>query len=173
MDRVLKDEDRNVGFRIVIDTREQEPYGFACPTVRQKLDAGDYSVAGHEDAVAVERKTLADFTSTVIHESDRFAAELDRLAGYSAACVVVEADLDAVLRGREERQLRGASPASLLGAAAHIAVSCGIPVFWCGSRQAACAFTEQYLRAFVRRVAREAGQFFRGRAHYPGGGSHG
>lgn len=171
MNRVLKDEDRNVGFRIVIDTREQEPYGFACPTVRQKLDAGDYSVAGHEDAVAVERKTLADFTSTVIHESDRFAAELERLVGHSAACVVVEADLDAVLRGREGRQLRGASPASVLGAAVHITVTYGIPVFWCGTRQAACAFTEQYLRAFVRSLAHGQGTSFRGRGR--GSGCHG
>ncbi len=63
-------------FRIVIDSREQEPYTFACEVVKAKLDAGDYSVAGFEQRVAVERKSLRDFVGTVIHDFDRFAREL-------------------------------------------------------------------------------------------------
>ena len=136
-------------FRIVIDTREQAPWGFDCPTVRRKLDAGDYSVDGLEAAVAVERKSLKDFVSTVIHDFPRFAAELERLSRYEAACIVVEADLDRVLRGLAADDLRGAAPASVMGAAAHISLHYGVPVFWCGSRQAARAFTDAYLRTFV------------------------
>ncbi len=146
------EENCDVAFRIVIDTREQEPYAFGCPTARRKLDAGDYSVVGHEDAVAVERKSLADFAQTVIRDFARFDLELRSLAEYKAACVVVEADLDDVLRGRARRHLRSVSPASVLGASAHITLRYGVPVFWCGSRQAACAFTEQYLRGLVRHV---------------------
>ena len=152
---MLTDEDNDVAFRIVIDTREQEPYAFACPTGHEKLDAGDYSVVGHERAVAVERKSLPDFAQTVIRDFDRFDVELRALGEYHAACVVVEADLDDVLRGRTRRQLRSVSPTSVLGAAVHITLRYGVPVFWCGSRQAACAFTEQYLRGFVRHVARD------------------
>jgi len=139
-----------MAFRIVVDTREIEPYGFECPTVRRKLDAGDYSVEGLETTVAVERKSLADFAGTVIHHLDRFAAELDRLAAMEAACVVVEADLDHVLRDRAATTLREVRPASLLGAALRIGHRWGVPVFWCGSRPAARAFTEAYLRMFVR-----------------------
>ena len=139
-----------MNFRIVIDTREQAPYGFDCQTVRHKLEAGDYSVAGLGSAVAVERKSLSDFASTVIHDFARFARELEKLSEFQAACIVVEADLDEVLRGREAQKLRGVSPASLLGAAVHISQRYGVPVFWCGSRQAARAFTEAYLRMFVR-----------------------
>ncbi|MEA3367368.1 MAG: ERCC4 domain-containing protein [Planctomycetota bacterium] len=65
----------------MIDTREQEAYGFDCPTVRRMLDAGDYPVDGLEIAIAVERKSLPDFAATVIHQFERFAAELDRLSG--------------------------------------------------------------------------------------------
>ncbi len=137
-------------FRIVIDTREQAPYGFDCQTVRRKLEAGDYSVAGLSHAVAVERKSLSDFASTVIHDFSRFAKELEKLSQFQAACIVVEADLDAVLRGKAQEILRGVSPTSLLGAAVHISLRYGVPVFWCGSRQAARAFTEAYLRMFVR-----------------------
>ena len=146
-------------FRIVIDTREQEPWAFDCPTVHRKLEAGDYSVAGLEDAVAVERKSPADFASTVIHDFPRLAAELEGLSTYQAACVVVEADLDAVLRGRVRAGRGDVSPHSLLGAAAHIGLRFGVPVFWCGSRQAARSFTDAYLRMFVRlRAARGAGE---------------
>lgn len=53
-------------FRIVIDSREKEPYTFACEVLKAKLDAGDYSVHGFEHQVAVERKSLADFVGTVI-----------------------------------------------------------------------------------------------------------
>ncbi|MBL7132879.1 MAG: ERCC4 domain-containing protein [Phycisphaerae bacterium] len=145
-----------MNFRIVIDTREQEAWGFDCPTVRRKLPAGDYSVDGLETAVAVERKSLGDFASTVIHHFERFAAELDRLRQYEAACIVVEADLDDVLRGQAAEDLRGAAPESILGAAVHIALRWGVPVFWCGSRPAARAFTDAYLRMFVR-TRRERG----------------
>lgn len=140
-------------FRIIIDTREQEPFGFTCATVRRALPAGDYAVDGHEELVAVERKSLTDFVHTVIHDFGRFAAELDQLSQLPHACIVVEADLDRVLRGQCGDALRGASPESLLGAAVHIQVRFGVPVIWCGSRQAACAFTDAYLRMVVREAA--------------------
>ena len=137
-------------FQVIIDTREQAEYGFDCPTIRRKLDAGDYSVAGLESVVAVERKSLPDFVHTVIHDLDRFRAEMVKLASYEAACIVVEADLDRVLRGLESEALRGASPESILGAALWLGLHHDVPVFWCGSRQAARAFTDAYLRMFVR-----------------------
>jgi len=137
-------------FRIVIDTREQAPWGFDCPTVRRKLDAGDYSVDGLEGAVAVERKSLKDFVSTVFHSFKRFHREMERLATYEAACVVVEADLDAVLRGAEAEALRGVGPDALLGAALWLSLVHRVPIYWCGSRPAARAFTDAFLRMFVR-----------------------
>ena len=147
----------HVDFRIVIDTREQAPYGFDCPTVRRKLEAGDYSVDGLDRVVAVERKSLPDFASTVIHDFRRFGAELEKLARLQAACIVVEASLDVVLRGQAGDALHGVSPRSLLGAAVHISLRYRVPVYWCGSRQAARAFTDAWLRMFVRLPDRPEG----------------
>jgi ERCC4-type nuclease len=144
------DGHREMDFRIVIDTREIEPYGFDCPAVHRKLDAGDYSVDGLEGAVAVERKSLKDFVSTVVHDFKRFAAELQKLSKLEAGCVVVEADLDQVLRGLAASACRNVAPESLLGATVHIGLHYRVPVFWCGSRQAARAFTDAFLRMFVR-----------------------
>jgi len=138
---------------IIIDTREQEPYGFnpqLVRPVRRALPAGDYSVAGLEQMVAVERKTLDDFVGTVIRARGRFYRELRRLSSYTRACVVVEADLADVLAGR----YRGdAHPHSVLGSALAITVDFGIPVFFCSNRQIACRFVEGYLlRAAERRT---------------------
>ena len=140
--------------RIVIDSREQLPYSFGCQTVRKKLEAGDYSVEGYEHVMAVERKSLADFTNTVIHDFSRFASELDRLAAYEFAVVVVETDLDALLRGLKQAELRAVKPTALLGSATQITARWNVPVLWCGSRAAARAFTESMLRASVRELLR-------------------
>jgi len=137
-------------FTIIIDSREQQPYSFDCSTSVRKLEAGDYSVAGHEHRIAVERKSLPDFVRTVIHDAPRFRNELAKLTDCQFACVAVEADLDQVLRGLRQADLRLVTPTAVLGAALHIAVHHRIPVYWCGSRQAACAFTEAFLRMAVR-----------------------
>ena len=132
---------------IIIDTREQEPYTFdprLAGAVRRALPAGDYSVEGLEQCVAVERKTLDDFVSTVIHARQRFRDELRRLAEYGAACVVVEAGVADVLL----RHYRGeAHPNAVLGNALSIILDFRVPVFFCGNRQAACQFVLAYLLA--------------------------
>jgi ERCC4-type nuclease len=130
---------------LLVDTREQEPYSFDARLVtveRRALPAGDYSVAGLEGVVAVERKTLDDFVSTVIHSRPRFREELKKLEGYRAACVAVEGSLLDVLMHR----YRGdAHPNAVLGSALSIILDYRIPVFFCSSRQAACQFVQAYL----------------------------
>ncbi len=132
---------------IIIDTREQDFYSFdsrLAATVRRALPAGDYSVAGLEATVVVERKSLDDFVSTVIHSRERFRNELRKLAGYRAACVVVEAGVLDVLLHR----YRGdAHPNAVLGSALSIILDFHIPVFFCSNRQAACQFVQAYLLA--------------------------
>jgi len=112
--------------------------------VRRALPAGDYSVEGLEERVAVERKSLDDFVSTVIHGRARFRNELRKLAGYRAACIVVEAGVFDVLLHR----YRGdAHPNAVLGSALSIILDFRIPVFFCSNRQAACQFVQAYLLA--------------------------
>ena len=132
---------------IIIDTREQAEYSFdpqLAATVRRALPAGDYSVVGLEGEVAVERKSLDDFISTVIHARQRFRRELSKLAGYRAACVVVEANLLDILLGRYRGE---AHPKAVLGSTLSILLDYGIPVYFCGTRPAACQFVQAYLLA--------------------------
>ena len=69
-----------MSFRIIVDTREQAEYTFDCSVLRRKLDAGDYSVQGYEHRVAVERKSLADFVHTVIHDGHSYLRHGSKLA---------------------------------------------------------------------------------------------
>jgi len=138
---------------VIVDTREQEPLGFnpeLVTAVRRALPAGDYSVAGLEQTVAVERKTLDDFVGTVMHARGRFYRELQRLETYTRACIVVEANIADVVAGRYRGE---AHPNAVLGSAIAISVDFGVPVFFCSSRQIACRFVESYLlRAAERSV---------------------
>ena len=117
--------------------------------MRRALPAGDYSIEGLEDRVAVERKTLDDFVSTVIHSRERFREELRKLAGYRAACVVVEAGLIDML---QKRYRGGAHPNAVLGNALSIILDYRVPVFFCTNRQAACQFVQAYLLGRTREV---------------------
>ena len=99
-------------FTVLIDTREQRPFGFASirsdaytgrrpllvRTLVRTLDAGDYSLVGFERRVSVERKALADLFNTLGQARARFVRELQRLqAAYEFAAVVVEAGWEDIL----------------------------------------------------------------------------
>jgi len=135
---------------ILCDSREQQGFTFDPAVVRVErcaLPAGDYSLAGLADRVAVERKSLNDFVATVIRGRARFGIELKKLKSLEAACVVVEGDLSDVLAGRYKG---GAHPHSVFGAVMSIIVDCGVPVYFCSDRQIACRFTQEYLLRFYR-----------------------
>jgi len=144
---------------IIVDTREQLPYSFdpaLCAVERRKLDAGDYSLAGFEHRVAVERKSLDDFAATLTTTARRrrFYAELARMSesGCSHRCIVVEGGMDDVLAGRFRS---GASPRSVFGAAVSLMVTHGVLVAFCHDRQHAREFTESYLLKCAALFARE------------------
>jgi ERCC4-type nuclease len=139
---------------VVTDTREQLPYIFdskKVATIRKALPAGDYSLDGLEDRVAVERKTLADFVTTVIRGRKRFHRELQKLSAFESACVVVECNFRDLVEGRYRS---GAHPHALIATVASIVVDFGVPVYFCSDRQAACRFVQEYLTRFHRRIAR-------------------
>jgi DNA excision repair protein ERCC-4 len=130
---------------IVVDTRDpvETAWTFGdLPTVRAKLDAGDYSYVGGESSVAIERKTLSDWIATLTYGRDRFERELDRLASYRHAVIVVEAHLDEVLRGDYRSSV---PPKSLLGSTASIESRWGIGTQFLGTREHAMTWARTWL----------------------------
>lgn len=131
---------------IVIDTREQRPYTFddtrVGGVVHAALPAGDYSVQGCEMQIAIERKSLADYISTVVHAQERFGRELALLKTYPRAWIVVEGSLDEVLQGRYDSRV---TPQSLLAMTASLMTWYAIPVLFAGDRLSARALVEELL----------------------------
>lgn len=137
-------------FTIAVDTREQLEYSFSLPSIRKKLDAGDYSIVGMEHLIAVERKTLDDFVNTVVKQRERFHRELRLLTELACACVVVEGNMRDIL---DSRYRAGAHPNAILGSVISIIVDFSVPVYFCSDRQVACRFVEEFLTRFHRRNA--------------------
>jgi ERCC4-type nuclease len=126
------------GLVVVVDSREQTPWTFTLPTIVAGLPVGDYSIAGAEDSVALERKSLDDFVSSVTWNRERFWRSLEKLRAYRFGAVIVEASVADVLAGR---YVSKAHPWAILTSALAISVDFGLPVIFAGnaSDAARCA----------------------------------
>jgi hypothetical protein len=80
--------------KIYIDTREQKPLSFK-NSEKLKLDVGDYAVSGDNyDYTYVDRKSFADFCSTMTVGEKRFIRELQRCRDLGCYLfIVIECDL--------------------------------------------------------------------------------
>lgn len=130
---------------IVIDNREKKPYSFSpgIPTLRKKLLTGDYSIEGYENAIAVERKSLADFVNTVIHSQTNFSEELKRLSKMLCPLIIVEANAEDLWDKNKYKSK--IAPESLWKLAMSLSSKWGIPVFYFSNRQLARHSLEVYL----------------------------
>lgn len=77
---------------LIQDSREQLGYGplFQTPHVVSGLDCGDYSVAGLEHLISIERKSLQDLLGSLTSGRDRFEAELKRARSLHRFYVLIE-----------------------------------------------------------------------------------
>jgi len=135
---------------VIVDSREQEPWTFShLPTMTATLTDGDYSLAGLQGMVVVERKSLPDLLSCIGSERARFVRELTRLRAYPYRAVVVEASL-ADLEAREWRSRLTA--AHVLGSVASWQTRY-CPFIFAGSHAAAGRWAERFLFQVARHVA--------------------
>jgi ERCC4-type nuclease len=113
------------------------------------LATGDYSLAGLEQQCAIERKSLADWTHTVIHDAERWHRELQRLSALTTAVIVVEAGLPDVFA---QHQRSAAAPRAILGRALSAQVDYQVPVFFAGDRPHARLWATAWLARTARRL---------------------
>ena len=131
---------------VAIDTREQKPYCFPRSEVKT-LASGDYSIVGLEDRVAVERKTKPDAYSSLGQGRARFERELQRLARFDYAAVVIETSLPDFLRAPAFSRMNPRAAARSLIA---WSVKYRVCVFFAGDRRHGNALTRQLLEKFWR-----------------------
>ena len=137
--------------QIIADTREQEPYRFkrypAVEVIPGTLTAGDYSLPGFEDEVAIERKELSDLMGCLTHDRDRFMRELDRLRSYRSAAVVVEAPFSVIKAGMYRSHVK---PDAAVQSIYSIMQRYRMPFYFATDRTDAEAFAYHFLRHFTR-----------------------
>ena len=137
---------------IVIDTREQKPWTFSSTEfgiVRRGLPTGDYSLAGFEDQIAVERKSLGDLVGTLITDWIRFRKELYRMAGMDSAVIIAECNLSDI---QDKLYDSDANPEAVIARCAGCYVDHGIPVVFCGDALRAGRYVERFFRLWWKRM---------------------
>ena len=141
--------------RIIQDSREQCPFRFEGYPVEVEvgaLEAGDYSLAGFERRVSIERKCLSDLIGCLSGDRARFERELARLRGFDACAVVVESSQPTLRLGHYRSAMdAGSAWQSCLSFMQRF----NVPFIWCNSRQDAEQVTFDYLRHFHRDRVRE------------------
>jgi len=137
----------------ICDTREQKPLDLSPMLVRRAgLDTGDYSIAGLESVVTVERKSLPDLLACVGVERERFNREMLRILAFPHKMLIIEATWPAIRAGGWRSQVTpNAVAGSLLGW-----MSRGIPCFFAPDHEAAGAIVRHFLFLSARRRWYEA-----------------
>jgi hypothetical protein len=139
--------------RIEVDSRERYPYRFTGRSVeceRRTLRVGDYAVrAGPELVAVVERKSLEDFTKSLVDGTLNYA--LADLATLPLAAVVVEGRYGALLDNEHVQ------PGWLLELVARLQVRYpSLPIVFADSRKLAEDWTHRFLAAALVQHAPQA-----------------
>jgi len=124
---------------LIIDSMEQRPYSFRrfhkwfVGIERRKLPAGDYSIGGLEDRVAVERKSLQDLFNccSPYHSRSAFVRACERLSKMEFSALVIEGSITKILRSNE---FSGMHPNAVFGTIQALAVRWGIQPWFAPSR---------------------------------------
>ena len=132
------------GLRVLVDSRERYPYGFAGRQVesqRVALPAGDYAVARGEEVIAtVERKTFENLVASL--SDGTLAFQMQRLGEVARAAVVVEGRYSALFK------LEHVPSAFIADGLARLQVRYPeIPVVFADSRKFAEEWTYRFLAA--------------------------
>lgn len=158
---------------IIIDTNEQKPFFSGrnapkgIPIIRDNLKphGGDYSIAGFEHQIIIERKSAEDYLGSIFTE--RFANTFPLLKSHEVRYIIVERYLVDILKMCDPTAFRkqkkdspispvrhknkfGAHPNSVIGKTQSIMSKHGIPIYFASSREEAQAMTLGILQKFYK-----------------------
>jgi ERCC4-type nuclease len=139
--------------KIVIDTREQLPYRFQTPAISGTLPTGDYSLAGAEDLIAIERKTRDDLISCLCDGRERFERELYRGRALDFFALVIECTLSDIVSGNYRSKM---TPRSAIQSILTFSVRYRLPVFFVETRNYGARVTESLLLKYAKEMKKRA-----------------
>jgi ERCC4-type nuclease len=137
---------------LVQDSREQFGYQalFQTPTVVGGLVYGDYSVAGLESLIAIERKSLPDLLGSLTQGRDRFETELKRARSMHRFFLLVECYAEDILNADGFEWSR-VSPRSVWGSLMTWTTRYH-PILFGGTRETSARICEAILVAYARDI---------------------
>lgn len=140
-------------FKIIIDSREQNPLTFprTQKCVVSKLDVGDYSVEEYEKRIAIERKSLPDLFQTLGRGNKRFKKELERAREYEYFAIII----DGSYRECKYKSFPGSHYSSMRGyVIAQIVLTLhikyGINVFFAEDRMESAELVRDLFRTYLK-----------------------
>lgn len=131
---------------ILLDTREQTPWKFNCPTGVVGLPTGDYSLPGFEATICIERKTINDLVQTLIHDWQRFSRQLRRMAAMDISYIVCDCPLSRLIN---KEYVSETLPQCVRGKINHIAVEYGVNTLFLDTPEIAAAWTENLFQQYL------------------------
>lgn len=137
---------------IKIDTREQRPYNFENPSEVGTIPIGDYSIAGLENHIAIERKELNDLMGCLTTDRDRFECELFKGRSLDYFGLVLECSLSDLVNGHYRSEM---NPKSAIQSLLAFSVRYRLPVWFCESRQYAQRITESLLLKYAKEIEKK------------------
>jgi ERCC4-type nuclease len=138
---------------IVVDSREKQPYRFQTPAIKGTLPTGDYSVAGLEDFISIERKTLDDLVGCLCTGRQRFERELYRGKALDYFAIVIECSLSDLVNGNYRSKM---TPKSAIQSLLAFSIRYRLPVFFAESRDYGTRVTESLLLRYAKEVEKRA-----------------
>lgn len=130
---------------VLVDTREQMPLplvdnhpNWIGGEKRVKLGAGDYSIEGMQDILALERKSLADAIGSTMAGRARFIRSCERLAAFRWKAILIEATYEDMKTAyiRNEDLVTEAHPNAVCGTLDAIEAKFGIPILYTSQHRA-------------------------------------
>lgn len=100
------------------------------------MKTGDYTVAGMESLLALERKNLTDLAACTVFYRERFLSACARLAQFRWQAILVEATYEDIKSGLEQFGIPSeVHPNSICGLLDAIEAKFGIPVIYTSRNQ--------------------------------------
>ena len=135
---------------ILVDTREQKPWTFPGWAVRHKaLKHGDYSIAGYERQLCIERKSVADLFHSFTVKRDGMVKRLEGMGKIKCSSLIVEGDVWEIVRGVARSQVNGRL---LLGSVSAMCALNGVSFILAGDRAGAQEMARLMVDGFIRTI---------------------
>ena len=135
---------------VIIDNREQTPLVFKkLPSERGNLYSSDYSFHGAESLFGVERKSIADLTSSVGSGRERLEHELHRLRGHRFKRFLIIGTKEEVEAHSYRSQIK---PRAVLSTLSAFEARYDIPIVWAESPEKGAELVESWVFWFAREL---------------------